>query len=288
MSFLTALMSKPADRRPVYHPLKFSPQIDRPSHEKLLAGQANSHESLLIDQCSQQYSAQGRDVQTLQDISLTIRPGEFFCIVGGSGCGKSTLLKMIAGLEHPSSGTISIGNRQIASPGLDRGLVFQEHRLLPWLNVWQNIDFGLRESVTSGRGEIINSHIELVGLTGFERAFPGQLSGGMAQRAGLARALVNRPEILLLDEPLGALDALTRQQMQDEILRIWEYEKTTMILVTHDLDEAISMGDRIAVIGGRPGRIRQIYDVELPRPRRRASAAFESLRNDLWNCIFQQ
>ncbi len=247
-----------------------------------------SNEALNVHRCSKTYFVRGKDVPTVEDISLTIHPGEVFCIVGGSGCGKSTLLKMIAGLESPTSGTISVGNRLITSPGLDRGLVFQEHRLLPWLDVWQNIDFGLRESVKQDRSKIINEHIELVGLKGFEHAYPGQLSGGMAQRAGLARALVNRPLILLLDEPLGALDALIRQQMQQEILRIWDHEKTTMVLVTHDLDEAISMGDRVAVIGGRPGRIRQIYNVDLPRPRRRASAAFESLRSELWNCIFQQ
>lgn len=223
----------------------------------------------------------------LDDINLTIHPGEFFCIIGGSGCGKSTLLKMIAGLEASTSGSISIDGRPISKPGLDRGMVFQEHRLLPWLTVQQNIDFGLRESVKQGRAEIVQEHIELVGLHGFENAYPGQLSGGMAQRVGLARALVNRPEVLLLDEPLGALDALTREKMQNEILRIWEVEKTTMILVTHDIDEAIYLADRIAVLGSKPGVVRHVYDVDLPRTRSRGDAGFDALRHKLWDAIFQ-
>ncbi|MCC9608297.1 ABC transporter ATP-binding protein [Blastopirellula sp. JC732] len=223
----------------------------------------------------------------LRDICLSIEPGEFFCFVGGSGCGKSTLLKMIAGLERPTSGKITVGGRTITGPGLDRGMVFQEHRLLPWLTVEQNIDFGLRESVVKDRAAIVAEHIRLVGLVGFEKAYPRQLSGGMAQRVGLARALVNRPEVLLLDEPLGALDALTRQQMQHEILRIWRAENTTMILVTHDIDEAIFLADRIAVIGSRPGEVRDLFTVDLPRPRDRGDQKFDQLRHDLWNSIFR-
>ncbi|PQO41076.1 ABC transporter ATP-binding protein [Blastopirellula marina] len=242
---------------------------------------------LVIDHCFKSFSVNKQDVTVLRDINLTIHPGEFFCIIGGSGCGKSTLLKMIAGLEASTSGSISIDGRPITKPGLDRGMVFQEHRLLPWLTVQQNIDFGLRESVKLGRAEIVQEHIELVGLHGFENAYPGQLSGGMAQRVGLARALVNRPEVLLLDEPLGALDALTREKMQNEILRIWEVEKTTMILVTHDIDEAIYLADRIAVLGSKPGVVRHVYDVDLPRTRSRGDAGFDTLRHKLWDAIFQ-
>lgn len=194
---------------------------------------------------------------------------------------------MIAGLEQPTAGKIAVGGHTISGPGLDRGMVFQEHRLLPWLNVEQNIDFGLRESVKQGRDAIIREHIQLVGLQGFEKAYPRQLSGGMAQRVGLARALVNRPEVLLLDEPLGALDALTRQQMQHEILRIWRAENTTMVLVTHDIDEAIFLADRIAVIGNRPGEVRELIEVDLPRPRSRGDRGFDQLRQRLWDSIFE-
>lgn len=242
---------------------------------------------LVIDRCGKSFPVGKQDVTVLSDINLTIHPGEFFCIIGGSGCGKSTLLKMIAGLEAATTGSISIDGRPIQGPGLDRGMVFQEHRLLPWLTVRQNIDFGLRESVKQGRAAIVDEHIELVGLNGFEDAYPGQLSGGMAQRVGLARALVNRPEVLLLDEPLGALDALTREKMQNEILRIWEVEKTTMVLVTHDIDEAIYLADRIAVLGSKPGVLRKVYEVNLPRPRSRGDAGFDTLRHQLWDAIFQ-
>ncbi|MFA8020792.1 ABC transporter ATP-binding protein [Bremerella cremea] len=242
---------------------------------------------LQIEHCGKSFQVHHDNVLVLNDINLTIHPGEFFCLVGGSGCGKSTLLKMIAGLEQASSGTIRVGGRKVTKPGLDRGMVFQEHRLLPWLTVRQNIDFGLRESVSNGREAIVQEHIRLVGLQGFENAFPGQLSGGMAQRVGLARALVNRPEVLLLDEPLGALDALTRQQMQHEILRIWEAEKTTMVLVTHDIDEALFLADRVAVIGDKPSVVRDIFEVNLPRPRSRGNAAYDRLRQELWDAIFR-
>lgn len=241
---------------------------------------------IFIDRCSKSFLVNRQEVAVLRNISLRIEPGEFFCFVGGSGCGKSTLLKMIAGLEQPTSGTISVGGQAISGPGLDRGMVFQEHRLLPWLTVQQNIDFGLRESVKIDRKRIVAEHIQLVGLEGFENAYPRQLSGGMAQRVGLARALVNRPEILLLDEPLGALDALTRQQMQHEILRIWKTEKATMVLVTHDIDEAIFLADRIAVIGNRPGEVRDLVTVDLPRPRSRGDHGFDQLRQQLWDSIF--
>ncbi|WP_449243528.1 ABC transporter ATP-binding protein [Bremerella alba] len=240
-----------------------------------------------IDNCSKSFLVGQEKVDVLRGISLRIEPGEFFCFVGGSGCGKSTLLKMIAGLEQPTAGNISVGGHTISGPGLDRGMVFQEHRLLPWLTVQQNIDFGLRESIKQNRKAIVAEHIQLVGLCGFENAYPRQLSGGMAQRVGLARALVNCPEVLLLDEPLGALDALTRQQMQHEILRIWKAEKTTMVLVTHDIDEAIFLADRIAVIGNRPGEVRELVQVELPRPRSRGDRGFDQLRQQLWDSIFR-
>jgi len=276
--FFTRLLSRPK-RASLTEPI-CSPSFAAPP--------IRSVEGLQIEGCSKNFDVDGKSVPVLGEINLSIAPGEFFCIVGGSGCGKSTLLKIIAGLETADTGAVVLNGCHVLRPGLDRGMVFQEHRLLPWLTVWENIDFGLRESMTKGRDEIICEHIRLVGLEGFESAYPAQLSGGMAQRAGLARALVNRPEVLLLDEPFGALDALTRLQMQNEILRIWKAEKTTMILVTHDIDEAIFLGDRIAVLGDKPGRVREIYDVDLPRPRQRGDAGFDELRRDLWNTIFSR
>ncbi|MBA4030903.1 MAG: sulfonate ABC transporter ATP-binding protein [Planctomyces sp.] len=242
--------------------------------------------TLTVSHCDKSFLIGDQLTPILRDVSLTVEAGQFLCVVGGSGCGKSTLLRVIAGLETAERGSVALGDQVVTKPGLDRGVVFQEHRLLPWLNVWQNIDFGLSQSVRSGRDRIIADHIRLVGLEGFEMLHPGQLSGGMAQRAGLARALVNHPRVLLLDEPFGALDALTRWQMQTELLRIWEAERATMILVTHDIDEAIYLADQIIVLGGRPGNVRQRFQVELPRPRDRGASGFAELRREIWDAIF--
>ncbi|AJE02162.1 ABC transporter ATP-binding protein [Geobacter pickeringii] len=226
-------------------------------------------------------------VQALGDINLDVRPGEFLSIVGASGCGKSTLLRLIGGLEETSHGEISLGGERIAGPKVDRGMVFQEARLLPWLTVDENIAFGCRKGTgAEEKKSVVAEHIALVGLAGFERAYPHQLSGGMQQRVSIARALVNRPKVLLLDEPFGALDALTRIQMQQEVLRIWESEKTTMILVTHDIDEAIFLGDRVVVMTSRPGTIGRIVPVELPRPRDRSSFDFVQIRKEIYGEFF--
>lgn len=242
--------------------------------------------SLLIDGLGKDFTVDGNRRTVLEGISLRIEPGEFFCIVGGSGCGKSTLLRVIAGLEKADRGVVSLGGQTITRPGVERGMVFQEPRLLPWLTVWDNVAFGLSNMPAAQRRQTVVEHIRLVGLEGFERAYPHQLSGGMAQRVGLARALVNRPAVLLLDEPFGALDALTRLQMQQEIANIWQVERTTMILVTHDIDEAIYLGDRIAVLGGRPGAVRQVFEVDLPRPRARGQHRFDELRQAIADSIF--
>ena len=230
------------------------------------------------------FATETGSLAVLGGINLVIEPGEFLCIVGGSGCGKSTLLRIIAGLERAFEGELVLGDTPITGPGLDRGFVFQEPRLFPWLTVEGNVGFGLEGR--SDRKELIRSHIDLVGLNGFERSFPHQLSGGMAQRAAIARALVGSPLVLLLDEPFGALDALTRIRMQQEILRIWEAERTTMILVTHDIDEAVYLADRVVVLADRPGTIRRIVDVPLPRPRDRTSAEFTRLREIVYQEFF--
>ncbi|ALE88850.1 ABC transporter ATP-binding protein [Pseudomonas versuta] len=222
-------------------------------------------------------------LQVLDNIQLDIAPGEFISIVGASGCGKSTLLRLILGLDEEYDGRILINGKPIAGTGLERGIVFQDHRLFPWLNVEQNVAVGLKNSPLSSaeKRDTVREHIELVGLQDFIDAYPHQISGGMAQRVAIARGLVNRPSVLLLDEPLGALDALTRARLQGELQNIWAKEKITMILVTHDVDEAVFLGDRVVVMQPNPGRIRRILDVDLPRPRNRSDSRFISLRDDV-------
>lgn len=222
------------------------------------------------------------NLHALDTVSLDVNAGELVSIVGPSGCGKSTLLRLIAGLEAPDRGELAVGNERIAAPSAERGLVFQDPNLFPWLTVRKNIQVGLvaRGLLKEKRHEV-DSYMQLVGLEGFANAFPHHLSGGMAQRAALARALINHPKLLLLDEPLGALDAFTRMRMQDEVLRLWEDRGTTMVLVTHDIDEAIYMSDRIVIMTPRPGRIERIINVSLDRPRERGSDEFLKLRGDI-------
>jgi len=215
----------------------------------------------------------------LDDVSLSVAAGELVSIVGPSGCGKSTLLRMIAGLISPTSGEISIGGDPVTEPSAERGLVFQDPNLFPWLTVRRNIEAGLvaRGVLRKKRAEV-EEFMRLVGLEAFANSFPHHLSGGMAQRVSLARALINHPRVLLLDEPLGALDAFTRMRMQDEVLRLWHTRGTTMLLVTHDIDEAIYMSDRIVILTQRPGKIEQVISNELNRPRDRSSPDFLRLR----------
>ena len=218
----------------------------------------------------------------LDAVSLSVGAGELISLVGPSGCGKSTLLRLIAGLDSPNSGELWIGSEPIKAPSAGRGLVFQDPNLFPWLTVRRNIEAGLvaRGVLREKRGEV-DDFMRLVGLESFANAFPHHLSGGMAQRVGLARALINHPKVLLLDEPLGALDAFTRMRMQDEVLRLWQARRTTMLLVTHDIDEAIYMSDRIVLMTPRPGRIERTITVELNRPRQRNSPEFLRLRGDI-------
>jgi len=215
----------------------------------------------------------------LDHVSLSVQAGQLVSLLGPSGCGKSTLLRMIAGLETPDSGELLVGAKKITAPCASRGLVFQDPNLFPWLTVRKNIQTGLiaRGVLKGARGEV-EEFIRLVGLENFSDAFPHHLSGGMAQRAALARALINHPQILLLDEPLGALDAFTRMRMQDEVLRLWQARGTTMIFVTHDIDEAIYMSDSIVIMTPCPGRVEEIIPVDFARPRDRSSDEFLALR----------
>lgn len=220
-------------------------------------------------------SATGEEILALNGINLDIKPGEFVSLVGPSGCGKSTLLRLIAGLDFPDKGVLTLDEKIITEPDCERGFMFQNHTLLPWLTIYDNIAFGLKaRKIFKEKKDEIDKYIELVGLKGFEKSYPHQLSGGMCQRASLARALVGHPKVLLLDEPLGALDAFTRMNIQDEILRIREEHNMTMIMVTHDVDEAIYLSDRVVIMSARPAKIEKIMDIELSRPRARSHADF--------------
>jgi ABC-type nitrate/sulfonate/bicarbonate transport system ATPase subunit len=211
----------------------------------------------------------GREISALNDVSLTVRDREFAVIVGPSGCGKSSLLRMVAGLNRPSGGRIMVDDRQITSSGRDRGMVFQSYTLFPWLTVRKNVAFGpaLAGMPQTERLQKADEFLRLVGLIGFENAYPRQLSGGMMQRVALARALANDPAVLLMDEPFGALDSQTRTLMQELLLSVWEASHKTVLFVTHDVDEAILLGDRVFVMTAQPGRIKAEIPIELPRPR---------------------
>ncbi|HUD29627.1 MAG TPA: ABC transporter ATP-binding protein [Novosphingobium sp.] len=224
-----------------------------------------------------------RAMTVLDDINLSIRRGEFVSIVGPSGCGKSTLLRLIVGLDTDYDGEIRLDDTRVAGTGLERGLVFQDHRLFPWMTVAKNVEVALlnQKLPRDRRERVIAEHLALVGLSDFGDAYPHQLSGGMAQRAAIARALANEPKVLALDEPLGALDALTRVKVQAELQRIWMEAGTTMIMVTHDVDEALFLGDRVVVMSPRPGRIARIVDVDLPHPRDRASPLLHRLKDEI-------
>jgi len=236
-------------------------------------------EGVEIDRVSKHYAT----LPVLESVSLRIRAGEFVSVLGASGCGKSTLLRLIAGLDTDYSGEIRVAGERVRDTSLQRGIVFQDHRLFPWLTAAQNVLAALRNAPLSlaDKRRAVAEHIALVGLEGFENAYPHELSGGMAQRVAIARGLVNRPRVLLLDEPFGALDAQTRGRLQNELQRIWQHERITMVLVTHDVDEAIYLGDRVVTMAPRPGRIERIADVKLPRPRERTDPRYVALRDEL-------
>lgn len=243
--------------------------------------------ALQLQGLHKRYTVDGAPLDVLHDISLDIAPGEFVSIVGASGCGKSTLLRLLVGLETPDAGELRLDGQPIRGTSLDRGIVFQEHRLFPWLTVAQNVALGLLNAPLdeAEKRRSVQAHIDLVGLQGFEQAWPHQISGGMSQRVAIARALVNRPRVLLMDEPLGALDALTRTHLQQELLRIWAAEGITTVLVTHDVDEAVFLSDRIVVLEPRPGRVRAVLPVDLPRPRDRTDPAYAHVREQVLGLI---
>ncbi len=232
-----------------------------------------------------------KEFVALDDLNLTVDQGEFLTIVGPSGCGKSTFLDMLAGLNHPTSGEIRIDGKLITGPALDRGIVLQGYALFPWRTVRENVAFGLeiKGIAKPQRLKISQDYINLVGLEGFEDRFPYELSGGMKQRVAIARALAYDPEVLLMDEPFAAVDAQTREILQDELLRIWEETHKTIVFVTHAIDEAVFLADRVAVMSANPGTIKEIVKVGLPRPRRlgdiRSSPDFNWIRHKVWQLL---
>lgn len=233
--------------------------------------------ALEIQQVSKTFQSEHGGVHVLDQLNLSAQEGEFVSVIGPSGCGKSTLLKLIAGLDPDYLGRITVEDREIHGPSIDRGFIFQEHRLFPWLTVEKNIAGNLSLRNPEVRAKV-DDLIGLVNLKGFEQAYPRQLSGGMSQRVAIARALLRNPKILLLDEPFGALDAFTRAHLQEALHRIWETNKTTMVLVTHDIDESVYLSSKVVVMDAKPGRIKAVVPIDLPYPRLRTSKAFQEFR----------
>ncbi|GAA0463528.1 ABC transporter ATP-binding protein [Streptomyces olivaceiscleroticus] len=239
------------------------------------------------------FPMKGTDFTALDGVSLDIADQEFVTVVGPSGCGKSTLMSMAAGLEAPTSGRVLVDGRPVTGPGPDRGVIFQQYALFPWLTVRQNVEFGLKLASVPAeeRHRRADRAIALVGLDEFADALPKTLSGGMKQRCAIARAYAVDPQVLLMDEPFGALDALTRVQLQDQLLATWSREKRTVLFITHDVDEAVYLASRVVVMAARPGRVHRIIDVDLPYPRTediRLSAEFRQIRNEVWTSVYHQ
>ena len=229
----------------------------------------------------------GHEPLVLDRIDLAIRHNEFVALLGRSGCGKSTLLNLVAGLLEPSAGEVRVKGRRVAGPGEGKGMVFQQHALFPWLTAQGNVEFGCKSRglPTAERRARALQLLELVGLRGFEDRYPAQLSGGMQQRVAIARALALDPDILLMDEPFGALDEFTRIEMQDELLRVWSSRRKTVLFVTHSIWEALVLADRVVVLASAPGRVAGIFDVDLPRPRQRTDPRLIALYDRIWEAL---
>lgn len=244
---------------------------------------SESSPKLSVESIAMTFARDGNATEVLRDVNLQVAPGEFLCILGPSGCGKSTLLSTIAGFLSPTSGSVKIDGEVVTGPDPRRIFVFQERGVFPWLTVEGNIAFGLSKLYRAERDQRIAHYVKLVGLEGFEKAYPSELSGGMKQRLEVARALAVNPDMLLLDEPFGALDSITRLTMRRELLRIWGAERNTIIFVTHDIDEAVQLADRVAVMSDRPATIQQIVEIDIPHPRDISSPRYLALRDGIFN-----
>lgn len=244
--------------------------------------------TLSIQNVNKSFTVDGQKVDVLKDINLKVQEGEFIAIVGHSGCGKSTLLKIIAGLEKNDTGLVTVDGKEVNGPGMDRGMIFQEHRLFPWMSIEKNVQLGLKGLSKEEKTKLSDQYLELVKLSEFKKAYPSQLSGGMSQRAAIARSLVSQPEVLLLDEPFGALDALTKIELQEELLKIRERFHNTMLMVTHDIEEAVYLADRIVVMSARPGRIKDVIKVELGTYRDRGGSDFAHYKKKIFDYFFEE
>ena len=244
--------------------------------------------TLSIQNVNKSFTVDGQKVDVLKDINLEVQEGEFIAIVGHSGCGKSTLLKIIAGLEKNDTGLVTVDGKEVNGQGMDRGMIFQEHRLFPWMSIEKNVQLGLKGLSKEEKTKLSNQYLELVKLSEFKKAYPSQLSGGMSQRAAIARSLVSQPEVLLLDEPFGALDALTKIELQEELLKIRERFHNTMLMVTHDIEEAVYLADRIVVMSARPGRIKDVIKVELGTYRDRGGSDFAHYKKKIFDYFFEE
>jgi NitT/TauT family transport system ATP-binding protein len=256
--------------------LNGQPATDTGADSEATATGERAREKVVVDGLGKRYDSDRQTVQALADVNFSVGTGEFVCIVGPSGCGKTTLFRLIAGLETPTAGEVRLDGDPVTGPGTDRGMVFQEYGLFPWRTVRGNVAFGLEEQGVDGdeRERRVAEMIDLVGLSGFTDAYPKELSGGMKQRVGIARALAVDPELLLMDEPFGSVDAQTRDMLHAELLDVWAETEKTVLFVTHDVEEAVTLADRVVVMAADPGRVRDVVPVGLSRPRRRTDAAF--------------
>ena len=246
-----------------------------------------------IDHVVKKFNGRNGEMVALNGVDLDIHENEFVCVVGPSGCGKSTLLNIIGGLESPTEGQVLVDGKPVQGPGPDRGIVFQQYALFPWLTVEKNVQFGLKLQGKSNEEaeEIAHKYLKMVDLEGFAKSYPKELSGGMKQRVAIARAYAVNPKVLLMDEPFGALDAQTRTQLQQELLNTWEKEQKTCFFITHDVEEAIILAQRVVVMCARPGRVKDIVDIDIPYPRdqeTKMSPRFLELKNHIWSQVYQE
>ena len=246
-----------------------------------------------IDNVVKKYSGRNGEMVALNGVSLDIHENEFVCVVGPSGCGKSTLLNIIAGLHEPTSGQVLVDGQAVSGPGPDRGVVFQQYALFPWLTVQKNVEFGLKlQGMSQDKAEQeAKKYIKMVDLEQFAQSYPKELSGGMKQRVAIARAYAINPKVLLMDEPFGALDAQTRTQLQTELLKTWEKEQKTCFFITHDVEEAILLASKVIIMSARPGRIREVLDIDIPYPRTQETKIlprFTELKNYIWNIVYRE
>ncbi|MAF67525.1 MAG: ABC transporter ATP-binding protein [Planctomycetes bacterium] len=250
-----------------------------------MSERAKQRAKVTFEGVSKSFDQRGGILDVLEDIDLTVADGEFVCLLGPSGCGKSTLLNIVGGFERPTAGRVTIDGVEVEGPDARRVFVFQEYGIFPWASAWDNIALGLRHLPRSEREEIVQRTIDMVGLSGFESAYPMELSGGMKQRVEVARALAVSPDVIYMDEPFGALDSLTRLTMRSEIIRIWQQERNTILFVTHDVDESIQIADRIVVFTPRPGRVAEIVEVGLEHPRDLGSPEYGEIKNRLYELL---